>query len=333
MTELEATHPSEPHSGGLANRLNWLRAGVLGANDGIVSVAAIAVGVAGATPQLGPIIAAAVAGLVGGAVSMALGEYVSVSSQRDSERALIAKEETELAEMPHEELAELTKLYEEVRRGELGMLARAAAQAEEPRGEIVIVVAPPDRPAEVGAADLDALLRQALERLSVKEAVAEIAAVCVHRHVAVIHPRPLGAADGIPIPRNVGPDSKIAAKEPDITTQYAIGSIERRLTFELQPGAEAAVVHRNRRLKEQPPAARRREELRRVGQLRLEDRVNDRQAILRTVFHNAFCKLQVTGEEPEIAAALEQRRRIVGLFRFGRDVEGRLVRGIHRTIP
>jgi vacuolar iron transporter family protein len=113
VTELEATHPSEPHSGGLANRLNWLRAGVLGANDGIVSVAAIAVGVAGATPQLGPIIAAAVAGLVGGAVSMALGEYVSVSSQRDSERALIAKEETELAEMPHEELAELTKLYQD----------------------------------------------------------------------------------------------------------------------------------------------------------------------------------------------------------------------------
>jgi len=113
VTELEATPPSEPHSGGLANRLNWLRAGVLGANDGIVSVAAIAVGVAGATPQLGPIIAAAVAGLVGGAVSMALGEYVSVSSQRDSERALIAKEETELAEMPHEELAELTKLYED----------------------------------------------------------------------------------------------------------------------------------------------------------------------------------------------------------------------------
>ena len=72
---------------------------------------------------------------------------------------------------------ELTKLYEEIRRGELGMLARAAAQAEEPRGEIVIVVAPPDRQAEVGAADLDALLRQALERLSVKEAVAEIAAV------------------------------------------------------------------------------------------------------------------------------------------------------------
>ena len=113
MTGLEAAHADEPHSGGLADRLNWLRAGVLGANDGIVSVAAIAVGVAGATPQLTPILAASVAGLVGGAISMALGEYVSVSSQRDSERALIAKEKTELATMPHEELAELTKLYQD----------------------------------------------------------------------------------------------------------------------------------------------------------------------------------------------------------------------------
>jgi VIT1/CCC1 family predicted Fe2+/Mn2+ transporter len=113
VTGLDARHADEPHSGGLADRLNWLRAGVLGANDGIVSVAAIAVGVAGATPQLAPILAASVAGLVGGAISMALGEYVSVSSQRDSERALIAKEKTELATMPHEELAELTKLYQD----------------------------------------------------------------------------------------------------------------------------------------------------------------------------------------------------------------------------
>jgi vacuolar iron transporter family protein len=113
VTELESTHPGEPHSGGLANRLNWLRAGVLGANDGIVSVAAIAVGVAGATPQLAPILTASIAGLVGGAISMALGEYVSVSSQRDSERALIAKEQDELATMPYEELAELTKLYQD----------------------------------------------------------------------------------------------------------------------------------------------------------------------------------------------------------------------------
>src|SRR3978361_2002946 len=84
-------HADEPHREGLAQRLNWLRAGVLGANDGIVSVAAIVVGVAGAPPHRAPILTAGLAGLVGGAVSMALGEYVSVSSQRDSERALILK--------------------------------------------------------------------------------------------------------------------------------------------------------------------------------------------------------------------------------------------------
>src|SRR5207249_4142334 len=72
---------------------------------------------------------------------------------------------------------ELTKLYEEVRRGDLATLARETAEAGEPRGEMVIVVAPPDREEEVTAADLDALLRQALNRLSVKDAVAEIAAV------------------------------------------------------------------------------------------------------------------------------------------------------------
>jgi hypothetical protein len=82
------THPREPHAGGIAGRLNWLRAAVLGANDGIVSVAGIVIGVAGATSSRGPIFTAGLAGLVAGAVSMALGEYVSVSSQRDSERAL-----------------------------------------------------------------------------------------------------------------------------------------------------------------------------------------------------------------------------------------------------
>lgn len=84
---------------------------MLGANDGIVSVAALAVGVAGATPALGPVLTASAAGLVGGAVSMALGEYVSVSSQRDSERALIAKERAELENMPEAELDELTAIY------------------------------------------------------------------------------------------------------------------------------------------------------------------------------------------------------------------------------
>lgn len=104
-------HPDEPHDSGVNQKLNWLRAGVLGANDGIVSVATIVVGVAGATSNTGALVTAGLAGLVGGAISMALGEYVSVSSQRDSERALIAKEKRELAEMPDEELAELTQLY------------------------------------------------------------------------------------------------------------------------------------------------------------------------------------------------------------------------------
>ncbi|HET8926785.1 MAG TPA: VIT family protein [Microbacterium sp.] len=107
----DATH-EEPHREGLAQRLNWLRAGVLGANDGIVSVAAVVVGVAGATSDSAPILLAGVAALVGGAISMALGEYVSVSSQRDTERALIAKEMRELREMPEEELDELTELYQ-----------------------------------------------------------------------------------------------------------------------------------------------------------------------------------------------------------------------------
>ncbi|MCU1474152.1 VIT family protein [Amnibacterium sp.] len=104
-------HPTEPHDASFSNRLNWLRAGVLGANDGIVSVAAVLVGVAGATPALGTIISAGVASLAGGAISMALGEYVSVSSQRDSERALIAKERAELAADPAGELEELVGLY------------------------------------------------------------------------------------------------------------------------------------------------------------------------------------------------------------------------------
>ena len=108
----QPTHPSEPHAGGTAGRLNWLRAAVLGANDGIVSVAGIVIGVAGATTARGSIFTAGLAGLVAGAVSMALGEYVSVSSQRDSQRAQIRQEKHELASTPEAELAELTALYE-----------------------------------------------------------------------------------------------------------------------------------------------------------------------------------------------------------------------------
>lgn len=102
----------EPHAAGLSSRLNWLRAGVLGANDGIVSTAGLVVGVAAATTAAGPILTAGVAGLIAGAVSMALGEYVSVSTQRDTEKVLLEKERTELAESPDEELAELAAMYE-----------------------------------------------------------------------------------------------------------------------------------------------------------------------------------------------------------------------------
>lgn len=106
-----STHPGEPHDDAVSGRLNWLRAGVLGANDGIVSTAGLVVGVAGATTSTGPILTAGVAGLVAGAVSMALGEYVSVSSQRDTERALLEKERGELADFPEQEFEELTELY------------------------------------------------------------------------------------------------------------------------------------------------------------------------------------------------------------------------------
>ncbi len=107
-----AGHGTEPHSAGLSARLNWLRAGVLGANDGIVSTAGLVIGVAAATTSRNPILTAGIAGLIAGAVSMALGEYVSVSTQRDTERALLDKERRELAEMPEEELAELAQMYQ-----------------------------------------------------------------------------------------------------------------------------------------------------------------------------------------------------------------------------
>jgi vacuolar iron transporter family protein len=107
-----ASHPAEPHSGSVSAKLNWLRAGVLGANDGIVSTAGIVVGVAAATAERGPILTAGVAGLAAGAVSMALGEYVSVSTQRDTEKALLNKERTELREDPAAELDELAALYQ-----------------------------------------------------------------------------------------------------------------------------------------------------------------------------------------------------------------------------
>jgi VIT1/CCC1 family predicted Fe2+/Mn2+ transporter len=97
----------------MAAKLNWLRAGVLGANDGIVSTAGLVMGVAGATTDSAAILIAGVAGLVAGSISMAGGEYTSVSAQKDSEKAALAKERVELAENPEMELRELAWFYEQ----------------------------------------------------------------------------------------------------------------------------------------------------------------------------------------------------------------------------
>ncbi len=94
------------------NRSNWLRAAVLGANDGILSTSSIAIGVAAASDIRAPIVLAALAGLVAGALSMAAGEYVSVSSQTDIERSDIERERNELIEMPEIELERLAEIYE-----------------------------------------------------------------------------------------------------------------------------------------------------------------------------------------------------------------------------
>jgi VIT1/CCC1 family predicted Fe2+/Mn2+ transporter len=119
-------HADEPHDEGFRGRLNWLRAGVLGANDGIVSTAGIVVGVAGATTDRTSIFIAGVAGLAAGALSMAAGEYVSVSTQRDSELALLEKERRELRDEPEEELQELAGIY--VGKGLTEALALQVAQ-------------------------------------------------------------------------------------------------------------------------------------------------------------------------------------------------------------
>ena len=109
-----------------SERIGWLRAAVLGANDGIVSTASLVVGVASAAAARTDVLVAGVAGLVAGALSMAAGEYVSVSSQADTERADLERERRELATQPEEEEDELTAIY--VRRGLNADLARSVAQ-------------------------------------------------------------------------------------------------------------------------------------------------------------------------------------------------------------
>lgn len=108
------------------NRSNWLRAAVLGANDGIISVSSLAIGVAAGSTTQDTIILATLAGLVAGALSMAAGEYVSVSSQTDTEKADIKREQEELREYPEEELLLLSKIYEQ--RGLKPETARIVAQ-------------------------------------------------------------------------------------------------------------------------------------------------------------------------------------------------------------
>lgn len=110
----------------LIERIGWLRAAVLGANDGLISTASLIVGVAAASPSRHEVLIAGAAGLVAGAMSMAAGEYVSVSSQADTEAADLARERRELAEQPDSELEELTQIY--VKRGVEPNLARKVAQ-------------------------------------------------------------------------------------------------------------------------------------------------------------------------------------------------------------
>ena len=110
----------------LIERVGWLRAAILGANDGLISTASLIVGVAAASPSRNEVLVAGVAGVVAGAMSMAAGEYVSVSSQADTENADLARERRELADQPEAELAELTQIY--VDRGVEADLARKVAQ-------------------------------------------------------------------------------------------------------------------------------------------------------------------------------------------------------------
>jgi vacuolar iron transporter family protein len=110
----------------LIERIGWLRAGVLGANDGIISTASLMVGVAAAATSPGDVLVAGMAGLVAGSMSMAAGEYVSVSSQADTENADLARERAELASIPEAELQELTGIY--VARGVEPELARQVAR-------------------------------------------------------------------------------------------------------------------------------------------------------------------------------------------------------------
>lgn len=118
-----SAHPDDPH---YVHRSGWLRAAVLGANDGIISVASLIIGVAAATPDPAAVMIAGIAALMAGAMSMAAGEYISVSSQADSERADIRREQEALAATPADEETELAAIY--VERGLSAATASAVAR-------------------------------------------------------------------------------------------------------------------------------------------------------------------------------------------------------------
>ena len=125
-----------PNQDTFSSRLNWLRAGVLGANDGIVSIAALLVGVAAAHPPAGVVATAAAAGIASGALSMGIGEYVSVSSQRDAERAQLVREQKWQEDRPEYELEQLVRLNMETGMSE--ETARKAAQEQHDHDPLAI---------------------------------------------------------------------------------------------------------------------------------------------------------------------------------------------------
>jgi VIT1/CCC1 family predicted Fe2+/Mn2+ transporter len=132
----------------LSGRAAWLRAAVLGANDGLISTASLMVGVAAADSSRNAIMVAGIAGMTAGALSMAAGEYVSVASQRDAEQADLERERRELEQMPEAELDELSAIYE--RRGLTSGLARQVAE-ELSQGDRLTVHARDELGIEVGA--------------------------------------------------------------------------------------------------------------------------------------------------------------------------------------
>lgn len=162
---LTGTRHGELHRSG---RVGWLRAAVLGANDGIVSVSGLVVGVAASGAPHSAVLASGVAGIVAGAMSMAAGEYVSVQSQADAEKADLAIERHELATQPHYELNELTHIY--VRRGLAPELAREVAEqltahdalAAHARDELGITEALRARPVQAAVASATAFTTGAL---------------------------------------------------------------------------------------------------------------------------------------------------------------------------